>query len=97
MIGNMLYAHLAEIHERLRGFPVEKNISTARFNEILDLHRADGWHRVYEYTGPDAWIDYGRIHLKNGRTVLRFRWNNYDEGSVTGPRGNIEDIARLVR
>lgn len=63
---------------------------------VLD-YLNDGWTRIYEYDGPDAGIDYVRVHLRRGRTVLRFRWDNIDEGSVSGPRRYIEDIARYVR
>lgn len=97
MIGNILYANLCDLEERLRGMPEEKDIPTALFNEILYLYLAEGWRCIYEYDAPDAWIDYGRVHLKNGASVLRFRWDNYDEGSIAGPQKDIADIARYLR
>ncbi|WP_405134013.1 hypothetical protein [Nocardia sp. NBC_01388] len=97
MIGNLIYAHLSGIEERIRGMPEEKNIPTDCFNELLDQYLDSGWQRTYEYNGPDAWIDYGRVHLKSDKRLLRFRWSNDDQGSVAGPRGNISDIVRYVR
>ncbi|MEC3955810.1 hypothetical protein VMT65_22445 [Nocardia sp. CDC153] len=96
MIGNMLYAHISGVRERVLGMSEEKDIPTECFNELLEHYLANGWRRIYEYDGPDAWIDYGRVHLEHGKTVLRFRWNNYDEGSVAGSRKDIETVVHYV-
>ncbi|MFE3194529.1 hypothetical protein ACFXHA_36375 [Nocardia sp. NPDC059240] len=96
MIGNMIYAHISGVRERILGMPEQKNIPTQCFNELLEHYLSIGWQPTYEYAGPDAWIDYGRVHLKRGNNVLRFRWTNYDEGSVAGRRTDLEDITRHI-
>ncbi|WP_040816214.1 hypothetical protein, partial [Nocardia concava] len=96
MIGTMIYAHISGVRERIFGMPEVNDIPTPCFNELLEHYLDIGWQRIYEYDGPDAWIDYGRVHLKYGTSVLRFRWNNYDEGSVTGPRTELADVTRYV-
>ncbi|MFE1593420.1 hypothetical protein [Nocardia sp. NPDC058705] len=96
-MGNMMYATFSDIAESIRRLPEEKNISAACFNELRELYIDNGWRRIYEYDGPDAGIDYVRVHLKKGGSVLRFRWDHYDQGSVAGPRRYIEEIARYVR
>ncbi|MFD9547135.1 hypothetical protein ACFWBG_07110 [Nocardia salmonicida] len=96
-VDGVLYATLSDFAEAVRRLPTERDIPTACFNELRDRYLRDGWTRIYEYDGPDAGVDYVRVHLKRGRTVLRFRWDSIDEGSVSGPRRYIEEIARYVR
>lgn len=56
--------------------------------------------RVFDgilYATLSDFADAARVHLKRGRSVLRFRWDYIDEGSVSGPRKHIEENARYVR
>ncbi|MEV6773909.1 hypothetical protein AB0N05_35265 [Nocardia sp. NPDC051030] len=96
MIGNIIYAHLSGIKESALGMSMEKDIPTDIFNDLLEHYLDSGWTRIYEYAAPDAWIDYGRVHVRNGKRVLRFLWSNVDEGSVAGSRADIAEISRYV-
>lgn len=97
VIGNIIYAHLSGIKESALGMSMEKGIPTDLFNELLERYLDSGWTRIYEYDGPDAWIDYGRVHVRKGKSVLRFLWSNVEEGRVTGSRADIAEISRYVR
>ena len=57
---------------------------------------SEGWTQTYEYTGFDAWIDYGCLKLRNGRHELKLEWDNWTEGSVEGRRDLLEPIAERI-
>ena len=79
---------------KLLGLATIKDIPTDAFNALARQLIASGWKKTYEYTGFDAWIDYGRIKLRKNGSRLNFEWDNWTEGSVEGPRQIIEDIAK---
>jgi len=85
---------LAKIRFRLLGLATIKDIPTDRFNDLIGQLMASGWRCTSEYSGFDAWIDYGKIKLRKGRYKLTLEWDNWTEGSVEGPRNVVEDIAR---
>lgn len=59
-----------------------KDIPTDEFNKIIESLIKNGWKKVYEYDGFDAWIDYGKLILKNKNKKLLFEWDNWTEGSI---------------
>lgn len=69
-------------------------LPTERFNDVLLECIRDGWRVVYEYRSFDAWVDYGRIDLKSGRSRLRFEWTAWFEGEISGPRPALLALAR---
>jgi hypothetical protein len=50
--------------------------------------------KTYEYTGFDAWIDYGCIKLKKGKAKIKLEWDNWTEGSIEGSKEDIDSIAQ---
>ena len=70
-----------------------ENIPTDKFNAIMSEHLSNGWRKTYEYAGFDAWIDYGRVDLRQGAQRLRFEWTNYFEGTISGAPPLIRAIA----
>ena len=85
---------LAKLRFRLLGLATIKDISTERFNALVDQLVRDGWRKASEYDGVDAWIDYGRIDLKKGAIKLTLEWDNWTEGSIEGPRDIVERLGR---
>jgi hypothetical protein len=85
---------LEKLRFRLLGLATIKDISTERFRALVDQLTRDGWHKIGEYDGFDAWIDYGRIKLKKGTIKLTLEWDNWTEGSIEGPRGVVERIGQ---
>ena len=85
---------LAKARFKLLGLATIRDISTDRFNDLVDRLVASGWRCKSEYSGFDAWIDYGKIKLRKGRAKLTLEWDNWTEGSVEGPRRVVEEIAR---
>lgn len=71
-----------------------KDIPTDDFNNILDTLSNSGWKKTYEYCGFDAWIDYGKVKLKNNGKKLIFEWDNWTEGSIEGYKDTINEIAK---
>ncbi|MBC8139130.1 MAG: hypothetical protein H8F28_24925 [Fibrella sp.] len=61
------------------------DIPTDTFNRIITDLCSAGWETVSEYNGMDAWIDYGRIELRQGDASLIFEWDNWSEGAIQGP------------
>jgi hypothetical protein len=61
---------------------------------VVDGLTGDGWQKVGEYDGFDAWIDYGRINLRKEAVRLTLEWNNWTEGSLEGPRSVVERIGQ---
>ena len=78
---------------RLLGLVTIKDIPTDRFNAVISTLIDDGWVKTYEYSGFDAWIDYGCIKLRRERHTLRCEWDNWTEGSIEGPPHELEGIA----
>ena len=76
------------------GLATIKDIPTEQFNALVETLVASGWRKRYEYSGFDAWIDYGRIKLRKGQTILNLEWDNWTEGSIEGSKCIIEEIAQ---
>jgi hypothetical protein len=55
----------------------------------------NGWIKTFEYEGEDAWIDYARVDMRNGRTKLRLEWDPDAGGSVEAPRAVLDDLRVL--
>jgi len=77
----------------LLGLAVIEDIPTDHFNAVVKEYAEAGWKKAYLYEGFDAWIDYGRIDLKKGRCRLRFEWDNWTEGQISGPKAVVEALA----
>ena len=75
---------LPKIRFRLLGLATIKDIPTDQFNQIIKSLVQDGWTVESEYSGHDAWIDYGRVKLRRGSQRLEFEWDNWTEGSIEG-------------
>ena len=70
------------------------DIPTETFNRIIDDLRSQGWKKIEEYDGFDAWIDYGKVVLRKSGEHLVFEWDNWEEGRVEGADATIAEIAR---
>jgi len=90
-----LLRSLSKIKFRLLGLRTIKNIPTEQFNEIIQNHINDNWIKTYEYSCPDAWLDWGCVKLKKNGMRLKFEWDNWTEGSIEGKPIVLEEIARL--
>jgi hypothetical protein len=73
------------------------DIPTERFNALRAQLLAEGWAQTYEYTGFDAWIDYGCLKLRKGRDKLKLEWDNWTEGSVEGRHDIVAAIGEKVQ
>jgi hypothetical protein len=83
---------------KLRGLATIADIPTGEFNALIASLQKEGWRRTYEYTGFDAWIDYGCIKLRKRGVTLKCEWDNWSEGSVVGPALQVKELAvRLGR
>ena len=91
---NALARSIAKLRFRMLGLATIKDIQTARFHSVVEQLIAQGWRKTYEYTGVDAWIDYGKIRLQKDRVRLTLEWDNWAEGSIEGPATAVEAIAR---
>ena len=82
------FAHLlrwfSKFRFRLLGLATIKDIPTEQFNDILLSLIEEQWIKIYEYTGFDAWVDYGCIKLRKDGQRLKFEWDNWTEGSIEG-------------
>ena len=87
---------LAKLRFKVLGLATIKNIPTDQFHSLIKTMIRDGWQKQSEYTGFDAWIDYGRVKIRRGRTCLKFEWDNWTEGSIEGPLSTIESIAKTA-
>lgn len=74
-----------------------ENIPTLLFNEILETMIRDGWKKVSEYDGFDAWMDFGHVVLKKGTEKLEFEWDNWMEGIIRGPSAVLEELSRTYQ
>lgn len=79
---------------KLLNLATVKDIPTDRFNQLIKELISDGWKKTYEYSGFDAWIDYGNVKLKKGNMKLTCEWDNWTEGSIEGPHSFIEEFAK---
>lgn len=78
---------------RLLGLATIKDIPTEQFNDIIRGLIDEHWTKTYEYTGFDAWIDYGCVNLRKDGHRLKFEWDNWTEGSVEGSPQVLAEIA----
>ena len=85
---------IAKLRFSLLGLATIKDIPTKEFEDLAERLATSGWRKTSEYSGFDAWIDYGRISFRRGFTRIKLEWDNWTEGSVEGPRRVIEEIAR---
>jgi hypothetical protein len=79
------------------GLVTIKDIPTERFNALRAQLLSEGWAQTYEYTGIDAWIDYGCLKLRKGRDKLKLEWDNWTEGSVEGRQDLVAAIAEKIQ
>ena len=87
---------LARVQFRLRGLATIPEIPTAEFNRLVEELQVMGWHKAYEYSGPDAWIDYGCVHLSRDGMSLTCEWDNFHEGSFSGRSPALAVVAQLT-
>ncbi|MCP4043156.1 MAG: DUF3450 domain-containing protein [Gammaproteobacteria bacterium] len=73
-----------------------EDIPTEIFNGIIKSHVKSGWKNIDEYKGFDAWIDYGKVVLSNGKSQLVFEWDNWSEGWVEGPEEYLDEINKAI-
>lgn len=85
---------LAKLRFRALGLATIKDLPTDQFNDVARKLVALGWRKTGEYTGFDAWIDYGCIRMRRNGVKLKLEWDNWTEGSLEGPRAAIEAIAQ---
>lgn len=55
------------------------------YEQIITDLCADGWARSGAYSGFDAGIDYDSVTLKKESQTLKFKWEPYFQGRITGP------------
>ncbi|MEZ9196573.1 hypothetical protein [Shewanella sp. 10N.286.54.B9] len=75
------------------GLKIIQDIPTDDFNRILEFHLHNGWVKTYEYDGFDAWIDYSKVKLSKEGLKLKFEWDNWSEGEITGKAQVIDFLA----
>jgi len=75
------------------GLKIIQDIPTDDFNRILEFHLRNGWVKTYEYDGFDAWIDYGKVKLAKDGLELKFEWDNWCEGEISGKAKGIDSLA----
>ena len=92
MIANILRSY-AKLRFKILGHATIKEIPTDQFNQLIESLISSGWKKTYVYNGFDAWIDYGKVKLKNNGCRLSFEWDNWTEGSVEGPIQEIQKLA----
>ena len=85
---------VSKIRFRLQGLATIKDVPTDQFHRIVEELLDRGWRKTYEYSGFDAWIDYGQIKLRKGRAKLNLEWDNYGEGSLEGAPELVDGFAR---
>ena len=85
---------LAKLRFRLLNLATIKDIPTEQFNEIIKELITLGWKKTYVYDGFDAWIDYGKVKLREKGIKLIFEWDNWTEGSIEGPITVIENLGK---
>ncbi len=83
----------SKLRFKVHGHATIKDIPTDQFNSLIESLISSGWKKTYVYDGFDAWIDYGKVKLKNNDCRLTFEWDNWSEGSIEGPAEEIEKLA----
>ncbi len=78
---------------KVLGHATIKDIPTDQFKQFIESLISSGWEKTYVYDGFDAWMDYGKVKLKNNGCRLTFEWDNWTEGSIEGPAKEIEKFA----
>ena len=76
------------------GLKIIQEIPTDDFNHILEFYLSNGWQKTYEYDAFDAWIDYGKVKIEKEGSELKFEWDNWCEGEVSGKANEIELLAK---
>jgi hypothetical protein len=76
------------------GLKIIQDIPTDDFNRILEFLLLEGWVKTYEYDGFDAWIDHGKVKLVKENSKLKFEWDNWCEGEITGKAKDIDCLAK---
>jgi hypothetical protein len=89
--------HATKLRFRMLGLATIMDIPTERFNALRAQLLSEGWAQTYEYTGIDAWIDYGCLKLRKGRDKLKLEWDNWTEGSVEGRHDLVAAIAEKIQ
>ncbi len=89
----LFFRSVAKLRFKIFNLATIKDLSTDDFNTYISEFITHGWDKTYEYDGFDAWIDYGKVILKNGLKKLTFEWDNWSEGSIEGPIKLIESFA----
>ncbi|TMP27458.1 hypothetical protein [Pseudoalteromonas rubra] len=84
---------IVDLKFKALGLKIIQDIPTDDFNRILELHIHNGWVKTYEYDGFDAWIDYGKVKLSKEGCELKFEWDNWCEGEISGKSKDIELLA----
>lgn len=70
------------------------DIETNKFNRILRDLQQNGWLKTTEYSGVDAWIDYGMVVLQRGASAVKLEWTNWDEGAIEGPEEVLVELQK---
>ena len=76
------------------GLKIIQDIKTDDFINILDFCLKNGWVKTYEYDNFEAWIDYGKVKLVKENRVLKFEWDYWFEGEISGKADDIVLIAK---
>ena len=79
---------------------VNWHVNTEQFNGILNyLIKASDWSEKFNYQGFDKSVDYDKYIFKHSPSAqsVTLEWDNYDEGSITGPTETIKHLKLLTR
>ena len=80
------------VEAKLLGASKLPDVPTEVFNAMITTLRDEGWKKVQEYKGFDAWINHGMLVLQKGEKVLRFEWDNSTEGRVEGQKVEVDEM-----
>ncbi len=69
-----------------------KGIPSPVYEQIITDLGADGWAQSGAYGGFDAGIDYDSVTLKKQGQTLKFKWEPYFEGRITGPEALLAQL-----
>ena len=93
LVGFLGTAAVQTVMSRVKGHGADgsrpvtvKGIPSPVYEQIITDLGADGWERMAVYTGFDAGIDYDSVTLKKQEQTLKFKWEPYFEGRITGPK-----------
>ncbi len=84
---------IVDLKFKALGLMIIQDIPTDDFNRMLEFHTQSGWLKTYEYDGFDAWIDYGKVKLSKDGRKLKFEWDNWSEGEISGKAADIDILA----